>query len=216
MDNTITPAPYFDARQVGRDLESAIDRHGSVAAARPAVVERLKELLRTARAAAARQLESDGNGRRCAEGLALFHDALIGLVFDYTIKHVYRATNPSDAERMAIVATGGFGRGLLAPSSDLDLLFVLPYKQTPWGESVVEYLLYLLWDLGLKVGHATRSVEQSLKLSRSDITIRTALIDARYMLGDQSLFVTLTRRFQAEVVHGTAPRVCRCQARRAR
>ena len=204
MDNTITPAPYFDARQVGRDLESAIDRHGSVAAARPAVVERLKELLRTARAAAARQLESDGNGRRCAEGLALFHDALIGLVFDYTIKHVYRATNPSDAERMAIVATGGFGRGLLAPSSDLDLLFVLPYKQTPWGESVVEYLLYLLWDLGLKVGHATRSVEQSLKLSRSDITIRTALIDARYMLGDQSLFVTLTRRFQAEVVHGTA------------
>ena len=203
MDNTITPAPYFDARQVGRDLESAIDRHGSVAAARPAVVERLKELLRTARAAAARQLESDGNGRRCAEGLALFHDALIGLVFDYTIKHVYRATNPSDAERMAIVATGGFGRGLLAPSSDLDLLFVLPYKQTPWGESVVEYLLYLLWDLGLKVGHATRSVEQSLKLSRSDITIRTALIDARYMLGDQSLFVTLTRRFQAEVVHGT-------------
>ena len=204
MDNTITPAPYFDARQVGRDLESAIDRHGSVAAARPAVVERLKELLRTARVAAARQLESDGNGRRCAEGLALFHDALIGLVFDYTIKHVYRATNPSDAERMAIVATGGFGRGLLAPSSDLDLLFVLPYKQTPWGESVVEYLLYLLWDLGLKVGHATRSVEQSLKLSRSDITIRTALIDARYMLGDQSLFVTLTRRFQAEVVHGTA------------
>src|SRR5262245_53840680 len=49
------------------------------------------------------------------------------------------------------------------------------------GESVVEYLLYLLWDLGLKVGHATRSVEQSLKLSRSDITIRTALIDARYI-----------------------------------
>jgi [protein-PII] uridylyltransferase len=204
MDNNFTPAPYFDARQVGRDLESAIDLHGSVAAARPAVVERLKELLRTARAAAARQLENDGNGRRCAEGLALLHDALIGLVFDYTIKHVYRATNPSDAERMAIVATGGFGRGLLAPSSDLDLLFVLPYKQTPWGESVVEYLLYLLWDLGLKVGHATRSVEQSLKLSRSDITIRTALIDARYLLGDQSLFDALTRRFQAEVVQGTA------------
>src|SRR5262245_9463428 len=94
---------------------------------------------------------------------------------------------------MAIVATGGFGRRLLAPASDLDLLFVLPYKQTPWGESVVEYLLYLLWDLGLKVGHATRSVEQSLKLSKSDITIRTALLDARYILGDQSLFAQLTR-----------------------
>src|SRR5690242_13377125 len=178
MDNSITPAPYFDAQALGRELEAAIAAHGSVAAARPALVERLKELLRTARAAAARQLEEDGNGRRCAEGLALFHDALIGLVFDFASRHVYRATNPSDAERMAIVATGGFGRGLLAPASDLDLLFVLPYKQTPWGESVVEYLLYLLWDLGLKVGHATRSVEQSLKLSRTDITIRTALIDA--------------------------------------
>src|SRR6185295_6762326 len=190
--------------ELGRELAGLIDVHGSVVTARPAVVERLKELLRSARAAAARQLESDGSGRRCAEGLALFHDALIQLVFDYASDHVYRATNPSDAERMAIVATGGFGRRLLAPSSDLDLLFVLPYKQTPWGESVVEYVLYLLWDLGLKVGHATRSVEQSLKLSRSDITIRTALIDARYILGDQSLFAQLTRRFQAEVVQGTA------------
>ena len=131
MDNNITPAPYFDARELSRELEGLIDVAGSVAAARPAVLERLKELLRSARAAAARQLEDDGNGRRCAEGLALFHDALIQLVFDYTSNHVYRATNPSDAERMAIVATGGFGRRLLAPASDLDLLFVLPYKQTP-------------------------------------------------------------------------------------
>jgi [protein-PII] uridylyltransferase len=204
MDSNPNLAPYFEPFVLGGELESLLARHGSVTAARPAVLERLKELLRTARAAAARQLASDGNGRRCAEGLALFHDALIRLVFEYTIKHVYRATNPSDAERMAIVATGGFGRRLLAPASDLDLLFVLPYKQTPWGESVVEYLLYLLWDLGLKVGHATRSVEQSLKLSKSDITIRTALLDARYILGDPSLFAALTRRFQAEVVHGTA------------
>src|SRR5262245_53840681 len=134
MDIASTSAPYFDARELTRELEGLLEKHGSVGAARPAVVERLKELLRSARAAAARQLESDGNGRRCAEGLALLHDALIQLVFDYTIKHVYRATNPSDAERMAIVATGGFGRRLLAPSSDLDLLFVLPYKQTPWRE----------------------------------------------------------------------------------
>src|SRR5262245_11766640 len=204
MDIAITPAPYFDARELPRELEGLIEKHGSVGAARPAVVERLKELLRCARAAAERQLESDGNGRRCAEGLALFHDALIQLVFDYTIEHVYRATNPSDAERMAIVATGGFGRRLLAPSSDLDLLFVLPYKQTPWGESVVEYLLYLLWDLGLKVGHATRNVEQSLKLARADITIRTALLDSRLILGYEPLFQDLMRRFQREVLQGTA------------
>ena len=67
---------------------------------------------------------------------------------------------PSEAEHMAVVATGGYGRGLLAPGSDIDLLFLLPYKQTAWGESVAEALLYCLWDMGLKVGHATRSVER--------------------------------------------------------
>ena len=180
------------------------------------MLDQLKELLRNARIEAARQLAADGNGRRCAEGLSAFQDELIRLVYDYTVANVYRATNPSDAERMAIIATGGYGRGLLAPFSDVDLLFLLPYKQTPWGESVVEYMLYLLWDLGLKVGHATRTVEQSLKLSRADITIRTALLDARLILGDQALFEELMRRFRREVVQRHGAPVRRGQARRAR
>jgi [protein-PII] uridylyltransferase len=206
MEKSVTSkAPYFDAHEVGRELVGCIDAENGVAhAARPAVLERLKELLRSARAQAAQQLANDGNGRRSAEGLALFQDELIRLVFDYTVANVYRATNPSDAEHMAIVATGGYGRGLLAPFSDVDLLFLLPYKQTPWGESVVEYMLYLLWDLGLKVGHATRTVEQSLKLAQADVTIRTALLDARLILGDKPLFEELNHRFRREVVGGTA------------
>jgi [protein-PII] uridylyltransferase len=206
MDKSIiSKAPYFDARELGRELTACIQEENGVAqAARPVVLDRLKALLRNARAQAEHQLSADGNGGRCAEGLALFQDELIRLVYDYTVTHVYRATNPSDAERMAIIATGGYGRGLLAPFSDVDLLFLLPYKQTPWGESVVEYLLYLLWDLGLKVGHATRTVDQSLKLARADITIRTALLDSRLIHGDRRLFDELTRRFQAEVVRGTA------------
>ena len=85
-----------------------------------------------------------------------------------------RRDNPSEAERMAIVATGGYGRGLLAPGSDIDLLFLLPYKQTAWGESVAEAILYCLWDLGLKVGHATRSVDECIRQAKADMTIRTA------------------------------------------
>jgi [protein-PII] uridylyltransferase len=203
--SVISKAPYFDAQEVARELVGYIDANGAAAhAARPAVLERLKELLRGARAEAARQLANDGNGRRCAEGLGQFQDELIRLVFDYTIANVYRATNPSDAEHMAIVATGGYGRGLLAPFSDVDLLFLLPYKQTPWGESVVEYMLYLLWDLGLKVGHATRTVDQSLKLAHADVTIRTALLDARLILGDRPLYDELIQRFRREVVGGSA------------
>ena len=105
---------------------------------------------------------------------------------------------------MAVVATGGYGRGLLAPGSDIDLLFLLPYKQTPWGESVAEYMLYLLWDLGFKVGHATRTVDQCLKYGQSDITVRTALLDARLILGDAQLFAEFEQRFRSEVVKGSA------------
>ena len=138
MDKSVaSTAPYFDAGEVGRELVRYLEqRRGAAQEARPAVLERLKELLRAARAEAARQLDADGKGRRCTQGLAAFQDGLIRLVYDYTVGHVYRATNPSAAERMAIVATGGYGRGLIAPFSDIDLLFVLPYKQTPWGESV--------------------------------------------------------------------------------
>ena len=89
---------------------------------------------------------------------------------------------------MAVVATGGYGRGLLAPGSDIDLLFLLPYKQTAWGESVAEAMLYCLWDMGLKVGHATRSVDECIRQAKADMTIRTALLEARFLCGDAKLF----------------------------
>ena len=117
---------------------------------------------------------------------------------------------------MAVVATGGYGRGLLAPGSDIDLLFLLPYKQTAWGELVAEGILYCLWDMGLKVGHATRSVDECIRQAKADMTIRTALLEARYLLGDRALYDELIARFDKEVVQGTAPRIRRRQARRAR
>ena len=92
-----------------------------------------------------------------------------------------------------MVATGGYGRGELAPLRDIDLLFLRPYKQTPRGEQIVEFMLYLLWDLGLKVGHATRTVDESLRYGERDQTIRTALLEARYVWGDRELFDELTR-----------------------
>lgn len=204
MDTTrFTPSPYFDPQALRVELTTLFNEHGADGA-RPLVLERLKEIVKDARSQARQALEVDGIGRKCAEGLAQFQDELIRVLYDYTVFHVYRASIPSEAERMAIVATGGYGRGLLAPGSDIDLLFLLPYKQTPWGESVAEYLLYMLWDLGFKVGHATRNVDQCVKMATADMTIRTALLDVWLIQGDAQLFAELCDRLRNEVFSGSA------------
>jgi len=149
-------------------------------------------------------LLKDRHGRRCAERLCFMQDEIIRILFEFAAKHLYPSLNPSEAERMTVVATGGYGRGLLAPGSDIDLLFVLPYKQTAWGESLAEAILYCLWDMGLKVGHATRSVDECIRQAKADMTIRTAILEARYLFGDEKLFEELVARFDKNVVQGTA------------
>ncbi len=199
------PAPYFDFDLLRQEAAELARLHaGQDSQLRAALVGHLKPLVEGAQKAARQRLEQDGDGRACAAGLSDFQDALIRLAYDFTTEHVYRAENPSTAERMAVVAQGGYGRGLLAPGSDIDLLFLLPYKQTAWGESVAEYMLYLLWDLGFKVGHATRTITQCVRLSLSDMTIRTALLDARLILGDEKLFADFQHRFRKDVLESDA------------
>jgi [protein-PII] uridylyltransferase len=194
-------APYFDLDLLRHEASELARTHsGQDSQLRLALLARMRQLVDDAYAAARRQLEEDGDGRACAAGLSAFQDALIKLAYDFTTNHVYRVENPTAAERMAVVAQGGYGRGLLAPGSDIDLLFLLPYKQTAWGESVAEYMLYLLWDLGFKVGHATRNIDQCVRLSHSDMTIRTALLDARLILGDAQLYRDFQHRFRDEVL----------------
>ncbi len=142
-------------------------------------------------------------GIEAARALSAIQDAVIQVVYDFAVKHVYYAQNPTNAERLAIVATGGYGRGELAPGSDVDLLFVRPFKQTAWGESVIEFILYMLWDLGLKVGHATRSLAECVRLAKQDITVRTALLEARYLWGDQALFDDLRKIFWSDIATGS-------------
>ncbi|MBV9556384.1 MAG: [protein-PII] uridylyltransferase, partial [Pseudolabrys sp.] len=187
------------------ELETIARRHeGHESEMRAALAAPLKNALAEGRAKAEQLLLKDRSGRRCAERLCRMEDEIIGLLYDFVRKHLYPSENPSDAERMAVVATGGYGRGLQAPGSDIDLLFLLPYKQTAWSEQVAEAILYCLWDTGLKVGHATRSVDECIRQAKADMTIRTAILEARFLFGDRNLYDELVKRFDTSVVQGTA------------
>jgi [protein-PII] uridylyltransferase len=206
MDQPVSrQAPYFDFDLLRQETGELARKHaGQDTQLRAELVAYLKPLVAEAHEVAEQQLKHNGDGRKCAGGLSDFQDALIRLIYDVTTQHIYRVQNPSSAERMAVVAQGGYGRALLAPGSDIDLLFLLPYKQTAWGESVAEYMLYILWDLGFKVGHATRTITQCVRLSLEDMTIRTALLDARLILGDERLFAEFQHKFRRDVLDNDA------------
>ena len=195
----------FDAEAIAGELAKlAASYPGRDRELRTAVAHRLKTALAASRAEIERLLLKDRHGGRCAARLCWVQDEVIRVLYEFATTHLYPSMGPSEAERMAIVATGGYGRGLMAPGSDIDLLFVLPYKQTAWGESIAEAILYCLWDMGLKVGHATRSIDECIRQAKADMTIRTAILEARFLLGDRALFDELLARFDKQVVQGTA------------
>ncbi|WP_293854506.1 [protein-PII] uridylyltransferase [uncultured Alsobacter sp.] len=202
---TAHPPPVFDRKALQSGVRRAIEEAGPDGAARrAAIVGVLREVLGEGRQQARTLLEKERHGLACAWRLSDLMDALVTTLFDVAVGELYPAVNPSTAERMAIVAVGGYGRGTLAPGSDVDLLILLPYKASPWSESVVEVILYALWDLKLKVGHSVRTVEECVREARTDMTIRTALLEARLLCGDTALYADFQQRYEREVVQGTA------------
>jgi [protein-PII] uridylyltransferase len=211
MDSVTATLPtdsevQFDTARITGEIEALAEKHaGKDDQFRAAITQLLKGELARAREAAQAQLLKDRHGRRCAERLCDVQDEIIRILFNAATRHLYHSPTPSDSERMAVIATGGYGRGLMAPESDIDLLFILPYKQTAWGEQVAEAILYCLWDMGLKVGHATRSIDESIRQARADMTIRTSVLETRFLTGDKALYDELVTRFDKDVVQGTAP-----------
>ena len=182
---------------------AALDAIGDEVEQRRRALEVLRQALFRGRMIAKERLEDGAGGNETARLLSGITDEVISALYDFTTVHVFRARNPTEGERLAVMAVGGYGRGTLAPFSDLDLLFLRPYKQTAHAESVIEFMLYALWDLGFKVGHASRTIDECVKLAREDFTIRTALLEARPLTGDPNLAAELVRRFRKEVAEGT-------------
>ncbi|WP_293880290.1 [protein-PII] uridylyltransferase [Sphingomonas sp.] len=178
---------------------------GDTAALRVQAAALLKPALEGGRVEIARRIaEHPQRGREAAQAQAFLIDQILRLAYDFTTLRLYPTNNPTSSERLTLVAVGGYGRAEMAPFSDVDIAFLTPWKQTGWTEQVIESMLYLLWDLGLKVGHSSRSLDEMMRMAKSDLTIRTALLEARYVWGDQSLYDEASARFDAEVVAGNA------------
>ncbi len=192
----------IDRRALADAIAAAFAEQGEKS--RPAVVELLRAALESGRAEIARRLEArPSGGSECAQAQAFLIDQLVRIIYDHIVGRVYRASNRSTGERIAVLAVGGYGRGEMAPHSDVDIAFVTPTKPTSWCEQVIEAMLYYLWDLGLKVGQSSRSLDEVVRMAKSDLTIRTALLEGRYVWGDRELYEEASRRFWAEVVTGT-------------
>lgn len=204
----VKPGPWRIADIVdGRKLRiqltaAALDNGSDPVAQRKRALDLIHAALFRGRMIAQDRLEEGADGLDTAALMSAVMDEALSALYDFTVVHIFRAHNPTEAERMAVVAVGGYGRQVLAPSSDVDLLFVRAYKQTAWAESVIEYMLYALWDMGLKVGHAFRTIDECVKLSREDVTIRTAILDKRFLFGDRGVYDKLCERFQKDVIAG--------------
>jgi len=141
----------------------------------------------------------DGNlgGLKAARMLAGYMDGLLSTLYSYALMLHADASAGDEVGRLSVAATGGYGRRVLAPFSDIDLLFLTQTAPTPAALRTVEFTLYFLWDLGLKVGHATRSVADCLTEASGDATVRTSMLDARPIAGDAALFADFAARFRA-------------------
>jgi len=191
-------------RRALADALTALPDQGGAMQQRPAMVALLREALDAGRAEIAlRLVEHPSRGTEAASAQAFLTDQILRLIFDFTTQRLYPINNPTASERLALLAVGGYGRGEMAPFSDVDIAFLTPWKQTGWTEQVIESMLYSLWDLGMKVGHSSRSLDEMVRMAKSDLTIRTGLLEERYVWGDQALHDEAAARFDREVMAGT-------------
>jgi len=168
-----------------RDASQGQDKDKILAVCRPWLAAE-RERLRT-------QFYAKGNAAALIEA----HAAAI----DKLLTELYACARPKTGKPipMAVVAVGGYGRRELFPYSDIDLLFLYESKYEKQASTISEFILYVLWDLGLKVGQAHRSVEDALALAKADFTIRTTILDARYVAGSAALFKQFIEQFNQDI-----------------
>ena len=205
-EDLICPADtLFDASGITNALNAGLQGAGSQKEQRKLIVD----VLLTAQAHGREQIKqaflaAPLAARAATTSYSWLTDQIVTTAITTVQDHLHKLPNPTDGERLSVLAVGGYGRAEMAPHSDVDLLFLTPYKMTPWAESVIESSLYVLWDLKLKVGHASRTVKDCVRLAKEDFTIRTSLVEYRYLTGDKELAETLDDTLWKDLFRTTA------------
>ncbi len=201
-NRALAPETGLSLESLSRELDEFAKAGGSKL--RFQILEHLKSRLASAKDMTRERFEKGRlDGLETARVLASIHDKIVISLWDFAVTHTEAPKNSADAQQVSLCAVGGFGRGEMAPESDVDLLFLTADgAPSPHTEALTEYILYMLWDLGLKVGHASRSVDQCLKLAKEDQTILTSLLDVRHLAGDEDLSERLYRQFRKTITRG--------------
>ncbi|TCP39918.1 UTP--GlnB (protein PII) uridylyltransferase GlnD [Rhodovulum marinum] len=204
-DSLICPASHiFDRDAFAAELARHMAAGDEPRALRDAMVGYLRDARTRGRAAiAAAFAERPFDAGATVRAYTWLTDCLVRGPLEIAAQHLHPRPNPTEGERLAVFAVGGYGRGEMAAHSDVDLLFLTPWKITPWAESVIESMLYMLWDLRLKVGHSSRTVKDCIRLGREDYTIRTALLENRFLAGHAPLDPELNDALWNDLFDGT-------------
>ena len=196
-------AQIFDVAAIRDALKAALG--DSPDSDRKQVVATLAAAIKQGRSEIANGLsESPFEAHSVTRSYSWLTDCIVDSALWVATQYLHPLPAPTEAERIAVFAVGGYGRAEMAPFSDVDLLFVTPYKITPWAENVIESTLYILWDLRMKVGHSSRTIRDCLRLGAEDFTIRTALLEKRFLFGDARLGETLAERLRKDLFEGSA------------
>lgn len=199
------PCDIFVAADVQSQLDSAAKDTSGAKALRASAVSILSKAQVEGRSNIAAGFEADPlNAGALTRSYTFLTDGIVRATLYLAQTHIHPLPNPTETEKLALLGVGGYGRGEMAPFSDVDLLFLTPYKITPWAESVIESMLYVLWDLKLKVGHSSRTIRDCIRMGREDFTIRTALLEHRLIAGDAMLADELDNRLWKDLFKNTA------------
>ncbi len=205
-DRLICPASdIFDAASVSAEIAAAIAPLSVEKDIRAAVAGILSAARKQGRQAIADAFRAQPFAARpTTRAYSWLTDQIVNQIYVVATQKLHPLPNPTEGERLSVIAVGGYGRGEMAGFSDVDLLFLTPYKMTPWAESVIESMLYMLWDLKLQIGQASRTIKDCIRLARDDYTIRTTLVEYRHLAGDAALARKLGAKLWTDLFQSTA------------